>query len=754
MKKILSFKLFELNHYYSLLIIFTAALSFAALVFIQFISKGEYKEQLEDYTKSYLTYSEISPDIVKEKLTSSTSNLNWNTVLKYENSVYIKASTVNSTNGENWRKYVDVHKRLKKLLTEATAFSDDSLKEDLVNKTDKFLDFVKKNDWKRLTRIGERLKVHAESLNENSVNKLKQELTRVKAITEKSLLSNYEKSAILARISRMSEVDKFESLFKAQKELLIVVGVYTSLYSKWHNEMGEVFSLKRDQFLNSDFFTTAFIVMSLFFLMNGIGYFALRKKISSGQQEKIESKFEEIVEGIVFRNKEINLDMFSEGFKKVVSRFQDHLFRRMNFGAVAEQGIPFPSILVDKDLRVCWMNKLAQNKLGINFDLTENNYLSWDQVKELTSFHDFDPIADGIKFNNGGIFDTTVNLADGTKDRAEFFVSPVAIENENYVFLSFQLQSYYQEILENNKSSILQPLEDTFKYLFEEEFEKVDIEKKKVFFDTVETKKIYPIIEKVINRYIEAIVSLKEALAISCEDNKNKEEELHALINSKETNVRVMLAQTENFKALKKNIANLDALVGKNFQNISDFQSSLSEHIGSVEGQQGLINDLKTDLGKVKSNINSFKELLHTKNSLTESLRGQKIEIKHLANQMTNNSSENELVEKLDQLVINLEAMDQFYRDLDVHLGKLEYYFAEISNKEETLGYDLDGFIKKVEREFFLIDQLEANFESVLDNFATNLESQFNVLRSNKVLAQKHYQENVASSILSNSEIS
>lgn len=754
MKKILSFKLFELNHYYSLLIIFTAALSFAALVFIQFISKGEYKEQLEDYTKSYLTYSEISPDIVKEKLTSSTSNLNWNTVLKYENSVYIKASTVNSTNGENWRKYVDVHKRLKKLLTEATAFSDDSLKEDLVNKTDKFLDFVKKNDWKRLTRIGERLKVHAESLNENSVNKLKQELSRVKAITEKSLLSNYEKSAILARISRMSEVDKFESLFKAQKELLIVVGVYTSLYSKWHNEMGEVFSLKRDQFLNSDFFTTAFIVMSLFFLMNGIGYFALRKKISSGQQEKIESKFEEIVEGIVFRNKEINLDMFSEGFKKVVSRFQDHLFRRMNFGAVAEQGIPFPSILVDKDLRVCWMNKLAQNKLGINFDLTENNYLSWDQVKELTSFHDFDPIADGIKFNNGGIFDTTVNLADGTKDRAEFFVSPVAIENENYVFLSFQLQSYYQEILENNKSSILQPLEDTFKYLFEEEFEKVDIEKKKVFFDTVETKKIYPIIEKVINRYIEAIVSLKEALAISCEDNKNKEEELHALINSKETNVRVMLAQTENFKALKKNIANLDALVGKNFQNISDFQSSLSEHIGSVEGQQDLINDLRTDLGKVKSNINSFKELLHTKNSLTESLRGQKIEIKHLANQMTNNSSENELVEKLDQLVINLEAMDQFYRDLDVHLGKLEYYFAEISNKEETLGYDLDGFIKKVEREFFLIDQLEANFESVLDNFATNLESQFNVLRSNKVLAQKHYQENVASSILSNSEIS
>lgn len=753
MKNLLSSKVFGRTLYtYNLLIAFTAMVFIGLFVF-QVINKKNYEENLENYTEQYITYLELSPEKVKDQLTQKIQTLDWKELDRIKKSIIIKSEKINNDH-PSWSKFINTNKRLDSLLLNIKDKDSQTIKNNLLEKIESLNDYVRKNNWRRLTRESERVQnlLDQESLNTEILANANKDLEQIKIVTERSLLSNYEKSSILARISKITELNDLEELLSTQKSISSVLSAYTEHLSNWYASIGEDLIKKRQSFSNQSLYQNIFLMAAILFIALLALSLSWSKNSLLSKQDRIEEEFDAVLNGILFEKNQYNANSFQESFKKNIEGTQDHLYRRMHFGQVVEQGIPFPSLLIDKNLKITWMNSLAQTKLGLDFNFSESKYLSWDHIKQFTSFNDFDPVLDGIKFNNGGVFDTHLNLKDGSKDKAEFFISPVKLEDQSYVFVSFQVQSYYQEVLENNKQSIINPVKDTLNYLATEKFENTEIIKKKMAFDSTDTKEIYPLFERVVNRYIEAIVSLKEALEMSCEDNKQKENELHALINSKEVNIKAMMAQTNNFKTLRQNISELDQVVMDNFAEIGKLQSVLSSHIEKTYTQQSRFHQVRSDIKKIKENTSSFKNRLHEKKNITSDIRGQKIEISHMVNQLTGQSDNPELSIKLNSLITNLEEMDNFYRDLDVSLGKLEYYFEELNSADSDLEYNVESFKVSLEKEFYKIDQMEEQFEALLDSFAGNLESQFTVLKDHKMIF--NHTENRSATLDNASEIS
>ena len=362
-------------------------------------------------------------------------------------------------------------KGLEKILKELPS-SDKiaSLKREFYQKVFRLETLAAENGWGQLERVSGRLRAKiqgAEFLGLNNVSRL------VKSIAGdlESIAREIEKKPVLKTVNLSGESRRLNGYIAGLKGVNTALETTGKSYQIWKEKLSPEISLKKINLTKNskDVFWGTIILLGMIGLAAG-GGLLLGKVLEKLIGKKFEIFTTKIIQdGLFPAEKKIDIKL-SKSFEEHFDSLREYFHKRLGFGAMIQEGIPFPVLLLDSNLNLLWANDLFYEKW--NLDNNEIS-LSWDYLAQFTDLKGEDPVLAALKGEVAGIYN--INILANTSYRAkgdpvEMYVRPVGYGKKKRVMLIFYSLDFLEETLADKTKDIVEPVVKTLNTLERDEY--------------------------------------------------------------------------------------------------------------------------------------------------------------------------------------------------------------------------------------------------------------------------------------------
>ena len=229
-------------------------------------------------------------------------------------------------------------------------------------------------------------------------------------VTESSVLSREDKNLILTKTKTLKteigmlgkylkEYSKFQKDFKKSDKA----------YQTWFKGIEPEISLKRIQFeRNSQNMLFSLIgVVALMFIFSVFGFFVYRMGESKNRKEVEGMIVHAVKEGILPTETNYEQSLSPES-REEFDKYREYIHKRMSFGSIFQDAMPFSSILLDSNLNMVWANGLFYDHWSLGEYKNSDESLTWDFLQRFTNLGENDPVLSAVKDDVAGIYNIQV----------------------------------------------------------------------------------------------------------------------------------------------------------------------------------------------------------------------------------------------------------------------------------------------------------------------------------------------------------
>ncbi len=596
-------------------------------------------------------------------------------------------------------------RKTKNSMTELLSFPElSSIIFVLGKKVNKFGDFVTQKQWRTLSRMTKIMKAKmapgkikrpgffSYQKLERFSYKIKFDLRRMKNITNSSLLNRNDKNIILENLKTLNtEVFMLERYLGFLKKLMSEIKSLEKNYKVWNEGVGPLISLQKLNFYknakNSLTFIVGLFFGTLIFLFLGI---LLKKAKNKKDVTNIENIILKCIgEGIIPLKNRLKYN-FSNQFKEHFKKYKMYLHKRMEFGAIFQEGVPFSGILIDSNLNVIWGNKLFYENWGLLDYKERNEILTWDFLKKYTNLGESTPIISALKENIAGIYQIQVKINSDTMPY-EMYVSPINYAEKIKIMILFYPLRSLEETLANQTKAIIGPVSRSLEALMSNHFNPVFKENIKNDFNAAG-----------INQLFDKFCKYNEFV---CQQRMGLLKEIERLENNLYDQYKLVDDLTHVFNEKR-------SLQGSVLKKFDDTKNSIIELIQS-----------KNEIERSSENIiHVFKEFFNIQSGLLK--KSKDIKVLFEENEKTF-SRVFRLKDNVKELRVTIfEFRNKILRSIDQSLA-----FQKSENDSSKLGQSLS----KIKLEINGFDKVLHNFSQIMTNLDVAL-SKIQLLLENKDL--------------------
>ena len=242
-------------------------------------------------------------------------------------------------------------------------------------------------------------------------------------------------------------------------------------YTNWKSGLSPEISLRKinlnKNFKNVFWGTVALLVFILLAL--GGGWF-VGKILEKSIRKKFEFFTTKIVkEGLFPVEKKIDIKL-SPTFENHFENLREYFHKRLGFGAMVQEAMPFPTLLLDSNLNLLWANKLFYEKWNVN----DNEIpLSWDYLSQFTDLREDNPVLTALNQEVSGIYNTKIFTNPSNQDcgePVEMYVRPVGYGKKKRVMVLFYPLNSLEATLADKTKDIVRPVVKTLNILEKGEY--------------------------------------------------------------------------------------------------------------------------------------------------------------------------------------------------------------------------------------------------------------------------------------------
>lgn len=366
------------------------------------------------------------------------------------------------------------HRRVRKQMKQLIAYpKQEMIIVVLRNKVESFRDFVRTNQWRTLSRMANimRLRLSAKSVKSPSfftakkinifIKKMKQDIKRMAKITDGSVLGLIDKNDINKRLDALNvEVKMLEEYAKNLDSFFVNQRRVSKSFKQWTAQVAPEITLKRMHFEKTGQYLKIFLIgVVAFLILAMVCGFLLEKYTRSVATKKIEKMLlTTINDGLIPIDNKLDQSKLSQNFTMEFEKLREYFHRRISFGSVFQEALPFSSLLLDSNLNLTWANDLFFEQWNIT-DKQNYSDVTWDSLQRFTNLGEDDPVLMALRDGIAGIYQVQVK-SPATEESLPFemYVSPVEYSGQKRIMIFFYPLRNLEETLTNQVQSITGPI--------------------------------------------------------------------------------------------------------------------------------------------------------------------------------------------------------------------------------------------------------------------------------------------------------
>ncbi len=594
-------------------------------------------------------------------------------------------------------------------------------------KVDNFNDFVIQNKWRTLTRISNSMKIRLNSLKSNnavvlgklrnSYVKFSKDINFMESVTKGSVLSNADKNLIVLKLNALrTELNLMKEYLNYYRAYRTSFQKVKETYKSWHASalplMAQAQFSAEDSTKNVLYIQLGSVVFVILSLFAAIGLYSVFEK---RVKRKVEKEVIDLVKDGVIPLEGKMTGEWSQLFKDDIQVYREYIHKRMSFGSIFQDAMPFSSILLDSNLNLVWANSLFFEHWSLDSTEQKKSEYTWDTLQRFTNLGENDPVVTAVKENIAGIYQIQVKT-EGAESAAPFemYVSPVEYAGQTRIMVIFYPLRSIEETMRNQMKSVVGPVSRSLDAISKEMFEGEAKDKVLEDFKAAGLDHIFKSFENVSENFLQRKLSFLDEI----ERLNNKIYELSTRVNQYEVcigNQEDLQVQTVgDFKNVKSKIIESISLRGdleagyenltSNTKNILDKETNLLSKSGEIIES---LNDNRQAITTITKVRDEFKEL----KSKTDMMRSK------ISNSIDSISRGNVSPEVMNRLASEMKSFEEVLQmfskvstSLDVGLSKAQII--------------MDGHeIPTIENEKLEFKTLEESFNSIQSEHLVNMKS-------------------------------
>jgi hypothetical protein len=381
----------------------------------------------------------------------------------------------------------------------------------LGNKVSNFENFVVQNQWRTLTRMSRRIKAKVTPGRVRSpgfftykkINSLERSIRKdIKVmidVTEGSVLSRQDKNLILTKIKTLkTELTMLANYIVELKRFRKDFSGLKKNFTTWFEVIGPEVSYKRIELeKNSQNFLFSLIgILAFLVLAVGVGVMVNGWSKKNDKRNVQEYVIKAIKDGIIPIESEFESE-FPSDIREEYVKYREYIHKRMSFGSVFQEAMPFSSMVLDSNLNIVWANPLFYEHWGLQDRKNNDENITWDFLQRFTNLGENDPVLSALNEKVAGIYQIQVKTKVSDESLPfEMYVSPVEYAGQSRIMIFFYPLRSIEETLQNQSKSLVGPVARTLDALTTSQFSADFKEKITIDYDIAGISEIFDKFQK------------------------------------------------------------------------------------------------------------------------------------------------------------------------------------------------------------------------------------------------------------------
>ncbi|ATH06908.1 hypothetical protein BIY24_02835 [Halobacteriovorax marinus] len=634
----------------------------------------------------------------------------------------------------------------------------------LHNKVSNFENFVVSNSWRTLTRVSKRINAkikpsrtrgpgyYTYSKLHRLWSSVRDDVVLMERVTEGSVLSREDKNLILTKTKTLkTEITMLENYLGDFKKFRTDFLEVEKGFKTWIKEIEPEISLKKIQFeRNSQNMLFSLIALvGIIFILGVSGYFLYRRSERTNRDEVEKVIIHAIKEGVLPTETSFDQELSLKS-REEFDKYREYIHKRMSFGSIFQDAMPFSSLLLDSNLNLVWANGLFYEHWGLSEYKNSDDNITWDFLQRFTNLGENDPVITAVKDDVAGIYNIQVKTKQNEESLPfEMYVSPVEYANQRRIMISFYPLRSIEETLSNQSKSLVGPVARTLEALTTGTFNSEFKQKTEKDFDIAGIKEVWSKFQK----YHDFVTGQKNGLLQEIERLENDLFDQYKLVNDIQTslneNTEVQKVAIAKFKDTKNSIIDIVELRNEMealYQNTVAASKGLFQDEVTLLSQSQKISETLLDQNKALENVDKVRKEYKTLKSNVDQFRGRMMQLldQSLIFQKTDSSSykvEQSLSKIKNEVMAFEKVLTEFAKistALDVNLSKVQLIMqqSEIPNFSE-LQFRMEEARDMIESDMFNVSRLSRSGQTKDDEMISSLKGLYQAFtQGNLQLAQ------------------
>ncbi len=616
---------------------------------------------------------------------------------------------------------------LKKVKTQLSNFQSapelTTILNNITSKVTTFENFVTEKKWPTLTKMSMNLRIKTSpgrlmqgglynfEKTQNLALSVNNDIEAMTNFTESSGLPADIKGAILNRIKTIkSESVNLDSYIEDHKAFNRTYKDFATDYQTWFKMVEPEIALKKIQFEKSSqtILYSLIIIFASFGTSIALG-FVLYNWSSKRASQKTEKLILDTIKDGLLPLEGKRAVKFSSEFEAELDKYHDYVHKRMTFGSIFQEAMPFASILLDSNLNLVWGNPHFYKEWSLqNFD-EEGGDLTWDFLQRFTDLEDNSALLSALRMSTPGIYNIQVRSGSGATPARpyEMHVSPVDYAGQKRIMIIFYPTSEVQEKINAQRTAIISPM---LSLIEAQTNESITTDKKAALRSQIEKAGGIELYTN-FNHYVEKCETSRDDLSSEIErlesalnEQRNIVTDMRkSLVASFETQ-RTQVAKYNQFKSAVSSVLDARDQLEEQFRFVinssREFYKDQNKIFSTAENAEKTVDEYIRSLKTITSLKGEFKEL-----------KGNVDEFK------------SRIVQVLDQLLIFQNHEDDTLR-VDQFLGKIKLEmkgFEKVLNNFNEVVTQLDVTVTKMDmivegREKIDLESIRTRLDAIRNN--------------------------------------
>lgn len=592
----------------------------------------------------------------------------------------------------------------------------------LNSKVSAFEAFVTEKKWPTLTRMSINLRMRlspSRLMNGGLYNFEKTQNLALSVNNDLEAMTNFTESSGLPADIKVAIINRIKTLKNESANLTTYLEAHTKFnrtykefatgYAAWFKLVEPEIAYKKIQFEKSS--QTVFYSLIAVFaglvgsVVMGFVIYNFTTKHSAGKTEKL--VIDTIKDGLLPIESKL-ATKFSPDFILEFEKYREYAHKRMAFGSIFQEAVPFATILLDSNLNMVWGNSHFYEQWQLQNFKEDEESLTWDFLQRFTNLEDNSSILSALRMSTSGSY--KIQVKSNTMAAAlpyEMYVSPVEYSNQKRIMVIFYPRAEAQQDLVDQKIAITKTIMHALDLQIEE---KMTTENKNELRIASEKAGVSDVYSK-LTQYIEKAESIQdelnneiEALETQAADHRNTSSEMRkSLVASFETS----RASVDRYNQFKNSVS---MVLDSRDQLEEQFKFAMNSSREIFKDQNKILSSAE----KAEKNVDDYIRSLRT----ITVLKGEFKELR-----MNVEEFKTRIVQALDQLLI-FQNHESDTQRVDQFLGKIKFEmkgFEKVLSSFGEVVTQLDVTVTKVDmmsesREKVDLDSIRYRMESLKNN--------------------------------------